>query len=330
MLETLLPNFSHPDWQPISTKAQGVTCIAFIAAVALFFASHISLISASLLALLIGAAVANIATVPDSMKPGIKFCEKKILEVAIVLLGFNISLTSLAQDIALLPTLAAVCGALLLGLVIAKRLGYQPGTSALVGIGCAICGSAAIAAAQKPLKSSQEDIANALAGIHIVGFTALFLIPIAAEFLELSPDQTALLIGGSLPAMGHVVAAGFSISAEVGEQATIIKLARIALLLPVLIGLYLWQPQKAGFKNAVTSIPAFIVIFAAVVVGSSFIELPETVGSIAKTASSIALTMALAAIGCQLNFANTLKKTTRALQLTAATIVVQLGLLLLL
>lgn len=323
----------------IPTRTHGVVFISAVAAVALLIAKAVPLISSSLLALIIGAVAANLAPLPSSLKPGITFCEKKILEVAIVLMGLGISITTLAADIALLPVLASVTTALVLGIVVAPRMGYAFGTSALVGIGCAICGSAAIAAAQKPLRSSDQDIANALAGIHIVGFGALFAIPLISELLELSPDHAALLLGGSLPAMGHVVAGGFSLSQEVGEHATVIKLARIAMLVPLLIGLYLWQAsgssvassstgsRLAGIRQAMTSIPAFIIAFALLATLRSTIAIPPEILGWAKVGSGIALTMALAAIGCKLNLRDTLRKTTRALQLTLIIMASQLSIL---
>lgn len=319
----------------LSEKAAGIGFIAAIAAFALVVANYVPLLSGSLTALLFGAIVANLTPLPSRFKPGIKFCEKSVLEWAIVLMGFGISFTALTANWGFLALVISTLLALGLGMVVAKQLGYQAGTSTLVGIGCAICGSAAIAAAQKPLKASQQEVANALAAIHIVGFAALFIVPMFAELMGLSPTETALALGGSLPAMGHVVAAGFSFSQEVGEQATMFKLARVALLLPVLVCLYMLQPRSGGdssagsasHRNLLRSLPLFMYLFAAVALLRSVVPLPEALLASLGFAGKITLTMALAAIGCQLNLRTVLKKTPRALQLAAMIIGVQVGVL---
>ena len=103
-------------------------------------------------------------------------------------------------------------------------------TSLLLGVGNAVCGSSAIAAVSPVIKAEESDTGISIGVVNFLGTIGIFILPaLAIKVLHFADLQASTLIGGSLQAVGQVVAAGFSVSDNVGEIATIIKMARIAM-----------------------------------------------------------------------------------------------------
>src|SRR5205085_2558993 len=126
---------------------------------------------------------------------------------------------------------------LLLGLTRLLRLPAKLGV--LLGVGTAICGGTAIVATAPVIEAEEKDVVFSVATVTLLGLIAMFLLPIAGHFLQLNSRAFGVWAGLAIHQTPQVVAAGFAYSPEAGQMATIVKLARVCLLAPVvfLIGI---------------------------------------------------------------------------------------------
>ena len=160
---------------------------------------------------------------------------KRLLRIGVVLLGFTVSLQSIA---ALgLGTIALVAGALVGTLVFTTWLGNRMklgrARSLLIGTGFAICGASAIAAMQEAAGADEEDVAVGVAMVTLFGTVAMVLLPLLAGPLGLTDVQLGIWAGASIQEVGQVVAAAGTAGASVVAVAVVVKLTRVLLLAPV-------------------------------------------------------------------------------------------------
>jgi uncharacterized integral membrane protein (TIGR00698 family) len=153
--------------------------------------------------------------------------------------------------------------ALLFGWWVARRLRVPEKLGLLLGVGGAICGASAVVAADSVVQGERRDSALALGIITLLGTVGILLYPLLGHALHMTDLTYGVWTGASLHEMAQVVAAGFGLSDEAARVATVVKLARICLLAPVV--LYLgWslrhRHQEAG-RARVTPVPWFLVLF---------------------------------------------------------------------
>ncbi len=260
------------------------------------------------LAILAGIFIGNIfPSFASKGETGIKFSEKKLLEVAVALTGINLNFQVLYALGA--KTLLLVVSTLTLVLMISYFLSLKFSLSRrfglLVGIGSGVCGSSAIAATEKILGTTQEETGISVAVVNFLGTVGLFVLPVfsikVAGFSEIS---TGIWIGNSLQAVGQVVAAGFSVSKVAGETAVLVKMARILMLFPlVLILLFFFKKHRKETEvRAKLKFPYFIlgfVFFA--ILASSGLPGTNTIKVIGKAAHYL-LVIAMAGIGLRIKF----------------------------
>ncbi|MBT4099113.1 MAG: putative sulfate exporter family transporter [Gemmatimonadetes bacterium] len=245
-------------------------------------------VSAVLLALLFGIAIGNLLPVARWLKPGVDIVIRRLLPLGIILLGARLDFYNLIR-----VGLGALLGAMLLiGVVMLSvhflqaRLGVGGKLSMLLGIGTAICGSSAIAAAAPVIEADRKDVALSIALVNILGAVAMLLFPVIGTFLLLSPEIYGAWCGLAIHATPQVIAAGFAHPVDgqtAGEVATIVKLVRISLLGPVifLIGaVYAHRRRReaayvGGGIEYRKLVPSFVLLFlvAALLRTSGF--LPE-------------------------------------------------------
>ena len=231
-------------------------------------------VSAVLLALHFGNALGNLLPVARWLKPGIEVVIRKLLPFGIILLGARLDFYNLIR-----VGLGALLGALLLiALVMAsahlfeKRLKIGGKLAMLLGIGTAICGSSAIAAAAPVIEAKKEDVALSIAAVNILGAVAMLLFPAIGTALLLSPEIYGAWCGLAIHATPQVIAAGFAHPVDgqtAGEIATIVKLVRISLLGPVLFligAVYAHRRRReaayvGGGIDYRKLVPSFVLLF---------------------------------------------------------------------
>jgi len=270
-------------------------------------------ISPMIIGIVLGMIYANSLrnNLPDTWVPGIIFCSKKILRLGIILYGFRLTLTDVA-DVGLPAILVdavivtmTICGGVLIG----KMLKMDSETALLTSVGSGICGAAAVLGAESTIQSKPYKTAVAVATVVIFGTLAMFIYPIAyrSGILGLEPRQMGIFAGSTLHEVAHAVGAGNAMGTEVSNVCVIVKMMRVMLLVPVLLILAWWAATRKkrtgnnGEKGKV-NIPWFAIGFLLVICFNSLSLLPAAVVDGINYFDTFLLTMAMAALGAETSF----------------------------
>jgi len=260
-------------------------------------------LSALLLVILLGMAVASLAALPEAVGPGVALAQRPVLRWAVAGLGFRLSLGEIVAigGAGLAVVLLSTLGTLLFGWWIARRLGVPEKLGILLGVGSAICGASAVVAADSVVQADKRDSAIALGTITLLGTIGIVVYPFLGRLLGLGDFVYGVWDGASLHEMAQVVAAGFGLSEEAARVATVVKLARICLLAPVVFWLA-WSLRRrhlAEGKPSVSPVPWFLVVFLIfAAVNSTGVLAADTVDWIRK-ADLWLLCVGMAGVGLQ-------------------------------
>jgi len=234
-MNTLALGATH---QRIRTLAPGVVVSLVVGAAASFLSEHYAA-PVMLFALLLGMAL-NFLAVDGPCKAGIEFTARTVLRLGVALLGMRITLDQIAslgwKPVALVITLVVVT--ILVSVMVAKALGFSRLFGMLTGGATAICGaSAALALAAALPQHPRKEHATlfTVIGVSALSTLAMILYPMIAQWLHLSPAQAGVFLGATIHDVAQVVGAGYSMSTETGDIATVVKLMRVAMLLPVIV-----------------------------------------------------------------------------------------------
>ena len=210
-------------------------------------------VSALLLVVLLGMVLASLFKLPAFFVPGVRTAQRPVLRWAVAGLGFRLSLAELwkigapALGVVVISTFAALA----FGWWIAKRLGLGEKLGLLLGVGGAICGASAVVAADSVVQGEKRDSAIAIGVITLLGTIGILVYPLLAHAFALTDFRYGVWAGASLHEMAQVVAAASGLSEASVKVATVVKLARIALLAPVVLGLAWSLRRKAAAAGVV-------------------------------------------------------------------------------
>ena len=274
---------------------------------ALFLSNHYGA-PAMLFALLLGIGMSFLYQ-DSKCKPGIEFTASQILRFGVALLGLRIAfddLVALGWQSALL-LIFAIFSTIIFGVVLSRAFGLSQRFGALTGGSVAICGASAAMAISAVLPNSEHKERDTL--LTIIGVTSLSTIamvayPILADYLQLNPTDTGIFIGGTIHDVAQVVGAGYSISQETGDIATLTKLVRVAYLMPVVLCFLLvlkMRKKNMSENGKAPGIPGFLIAFVLLMILNSVVPLPELVTTTATEISRFALVISIAAIGMKSN-----------------------------
>lgn len=252
----------------------------------------------------------NFASASPQIRPGIDFAAKKVLRIGVALLGARITFGQIAELGAgtLVTVVVAVIGTIAFGALLARLMRRPLEQGVLSGGSVAICGaSAALALAAVLPRSEQQQRFTLLTvvGVTTLSTVAMVLYPLIAGLLDLSPRASALFLGGAIHDVAQVVGAGFMVSPEVGEGATLVKLMRVAMLVPVVLAvtwLFRGQPTDDGARPPL--LPGFLLGFVALVLLNSLGVLPPQAGEALGAASRWCLVISIAALGVKTSLAD--------------------------
>ena len=290
--------------------ALGLAICFAVAAISVFLENLIpgGLLGASIIALFMGTII-NSFFHPKWMKPALKFASKRILKIAIILLGASLSVKTIMSVgkmtfFVMIFTFAMCFGG---GYFIRKLFGLNWKLSNLISAGTGICGGSAVAAIAPVIDADDKDIAFAMSSTFLFDMVMIALYPLMGKALGLSDIAYGIWAGTSVNDTASVVASGYAFSEIAGDFATMVKLTRTIAIIPtVLVFAYIGTRAKqkelkeAGEEkkvNILKIIPWFIGGFLLLAILNSVGWIPVAVAGAMKGTSKFLMVTALAAIG---------------------------------
>lgn len=286
----------------------GIATITGMAA--LFLSEHYNA-PAMLFALLLGMAVSFLYQNDTPCACGIDFTASTLLRAGVVLLGLRIALGDLAvlgwQTALMLA--GAIFTTIVLGVGLAKILGLQKRFGALTGGSVAICGASAALAISTILpkgENHERDTLLTVIGVTAMSTIAMVLYPIIAGQIGMTDTEAGIFLGGTIHDVAQVVGAGYSVSESAGDMATLTKLVRVAMLMPVVLIMMLvikrfYKTNTQAEGGEVPKMPLFLIGFIALMLLNSFVTLPEFVIEAGTQVSRFFLVVSITAIGMKSN-----------------------------
>ena len=262
---------------------------------------------------------------------GIKFTSKKILQWAVVILGFSLNLSTIANVGAKsLPVIVSTISiSLIVSFILMKIMKIDSKTACLIGVGSSICGGSAIAATAPVIDADDEDVARSISVIFLFNVLAALIFPTLGHAIGLGTEGFAVFAGTAVNDTSSVTAAASTAEGIYGAEgilsaAVTVKLTRTLAIIPITLTLALWRTAKAkksGGNKADFSMkkifPWFILFFiGAAIITTVFGILPENSVSLfysgqfvpfAKWLAKFFIAMAMAAIGLNTNIVKLIK-----------------------
>ncbi|WP_308616549.1 putative sulfate exporter family transporter, partial [uncultured Enorma sp.] len=264
------------------------------------------------------------AAAGEPLQAGVKFTSKKVLQWAVILLGFGLNLAQIAQvGLTSLPIIVStIATSLIVSFVLCRALNIPGKISTLIGVGSSICGGSAIAATAPVIDADDEEIAQAISVIFLFNVIAALVFPALGGALGLTNEGFGLFAGTAVNDTSSVTAAasawdGMHPGANTLDAATIVKLTRTLAIIPITLALAFWQVRSAkraaaageaagagaaaGTFDLKRIFPFFIIFFVLASVVTTVFALPAAVTAPVKELSKFLIIMAMAAIGFNTN-----------------------------
>ena len=287
-------------------------CVAITLAATLLQAIEVKLVGqpyleALVLAILIGVAIRTTWTPDLRWVPGIVCSAKFILEFAIVLLGASVSITMIAAlgPLLILDIASIVAVAIGASFLLCRALRLPQRMSILIACGNSICGNSAIAAVAPVIGADADDIASSISFTAVLGVVVVLGLPFLVPILDLSLTQYGVLAGLTVYAVPQVLAATLPIGALSNQVGTVIKLVRVLMLGPVVLGFSLFASHVRPAHDRLNRrrprlselVPWFIIGFLIVLTIRSIGLIPQNVLPAITSFAAFLTTIAMAALG---------------------------------
>ena len=318
------------------TKGLGIVLCLVIGMIAWFLVHSIhslSIVGAPVVAILIGMILNRSIRDTSHLAEGIHFTSKKILQYAVILLGFGLNLSTIGKvGLESLPIiLSTISVSLLMAYVMHRLLKIPVRTSTLIGVGSSICGGSAIAATAPVIDADDEEIAQAISVIFLFNVIAAVIFPTLGSLLGLSNTGFGLFAGTAINDTSSVTAAASTwdtlhgTNGEVLAYATIVKLTRTLSIIPITLVLSVLRikkekKQNSDARNSVSLkkiFPFFILYFILASIITTLITvfctgtaltLAGQCFAILRELSKFLIVMAMAAIGLNTDLVKLVRK----------------------
>ena len=279
----------------------GFILVATLSIIAYLLGSLVPLVGGPVFGILIGMLVA-LWQRPVVFEAGILFLSKKLLPVSIILLGFEMNLFHVfdigSQSLYIIVfTLSA---AFITAWIFGHYFKLEGNTIILIGVGTAICGGSAIAATAPVISATERDVAYSISTIFLFNIAAVFIFPFAGHFMGMSDVGFGMWAGTAINDTSSVVAAGYSYSDEAGNFATIVKLTRALMIVPITVVLALVAARNNSGNSTFSLIkifPWFILGFLATSIVNTAGIIPANLGTTLAQTGKFFIIMAMTAIG---------------------------------
>ena len=293
----------------MKTKSLGIAIALGFALCAMFLGTLFPIIGSSVFALILGILLNELIDLPENSRPGLNWSGKKLLQYSIIFMGFSLPIETVASTglSSLKISLPTITVAFLAAIIFGRVFHLKSHLRTLIGFGTAICGGSAIAAAAPIIEADEEEIALSMSTIFFFNILAVFIFPVLGHIWHMSNFHFGLWSGTAINDTSSVVAAAFSYSKAAGEMATIVKLTRALMIVPVclgLIGLKLYRTKQQGSKKGILKkiVPWLIIWFIVSSLISSIGLVPKVVIPYLKEISQLFMAMALVGIGSKVSW----------------------------
>ncbi len=285
----------------------GITLSAVVAVAAMALGAHYGA-PVMLFALLLGMAL-NFLSNEGKAGPGIQFTARTLLRLGVALLGLRITVAQVAALgwSPVLMVLVSVAATIAVGMALARLMGFRLFFGLLTGGAVAICGASAalaLSAAMPAHPLKERATLFTVIGVSTLSTLAMVLYPMLTHALDMPPVMAGFFIGGTIHDVAQVVGAGYSLSHDAGDAATLVKLMRVAMLLPVIalaaVLARRYEREQGGDQPTGPRpplLPGFAVGFALLVLVNSSGWLPAPLVQAGQGASQFLLVASMAAIG---------------------------------
>ena len=303
-------------WQK---RAPGVLLCLAVALLAWFLvelAPALEIVGSAVLAILFGMVLCAVMKNKDKVKDGVAFTSKKVLQYAVILLGFGLNLRKIGEvGLTSLPIILSTIATSLIVAFLRSRALHMPGKIAtLIDVGSSICGGSAIAATAPVIEADDEEIAQSISVIFLFNVLAALIFPTLGGAIGLSDTGFGLFAGTAVNDTSSVTAAAstwdtlHNTGGAVLEYATIVKLTRTLAIIPITLALALRRTARArraggageGSFSLRRVFPFFLLFFmlaSLITTGASLAGVDAAAFAPFKELSKFFIIMAMAAIG---------------------------------
>ena len=301
----------------IKNNALGVILCLAIAMPAYYLGKQLPLIGGPVFAILMGMIITFLVKDKSKVQSGITYTSKKILQYAVILLGFGMNLSDIVKtgSSSLPIIISTIATSLVVAYVLCKVLKMPSKISTLIGVGSSICDGSAIAATAPVIEADDEEIAQAISVIFLFNILAALIFPTLGGMLGLSNDGFGLFAGSAVNDTSSVTATATAWDGIHGsntlDQATIVKLTRTLAIIPITLVLAFKRTRDAEKSESTFNLkkifPFYILFFILASVITTVFNLPGNITAPIKDLSKFFIVMAMAAIGLNTNIVKLVK-----------------------
>ncbi len=309
----------------VRERWKGVLFCLIVAIPATLLGKQIEVVGGPVFAILFGMVLALVfpKNRREQLAAGVTYTSKKVLQYAVILLGFGMNLSQiLSKGAQSLPIIVAtISTSLVIAFVLCRVMNVPGKIATLVGVGSSICGGSAIAATAPVIDADDREIAQAISVIFLFNVIAALVFPTLGGMLGLTNEGFGLFAGTAINDTSSVTAAASAWDsmhpgANVLESATVVKLTRTLAIIPITLVLACWQmhpARKAGGDAKSTfslkrAFPMFVLFFVLASVVTTVFQLPTSITAPIKELSKFFIVMAMAAIGFNTDIVELVKK----------------------
>ncbi len=296
----------------------GVLLAFIIAAISWWVLAPIKILQVfgpSIFSIFIGMFIGSLTTLPKQFEVGLQFTAKKVLQLSIILLGFemNINQVLITGKQSLLVMGTTIFIALFAAFLIGRLLKLDSNTTILIGVGTAICGGSAIAATAPILHADDKEVAHSISTIFLFNIVAVFLFPILGYAFHMSQNGFGIWAGTAVNDTSSVVATAATYGASALQVATIVKLTRTLMIIPITLFLSFYMQKKnatgdyKGKFNFIKIFPWFLLGFVISSIICTVFPADFVFYKQLSQMGKFCIAMAMAAIGLKTNLFSLLR-----------------------
>jgi uncharacterized integral membrane protein (TIGR00698 family) len=297
----------------LKNNYQGILLAGFVSVVASMAGDKVPLVGGAIFGILIGIIISAFLPQQSPVMKGVSFTSKTVLQWAVIVLGSGLSLRQVyatgAASVAIIFT--TITAAFAIVIIAGRILKVHFNLKSLIGVGTAICGGSAIAAVSPIIDAEDQEISYAISTVFLFNVIAVFIFPALGHLLGLFQMGFGLFAGTAINDTSSVVAAGYTYGNAAGNYATIVKLTRTIMIVPValaFVGMRMLQGRKQAKQLKAAKFqpgkifPWFILGFLLLSALNTSGVLNQNAISILQETGKFMIIMALSAIGLKTDF----------------------------